>query len=143
MPARGILSAGLIALGLLLSLPGGGQAATLANGAKARGYFTHFQEVIAIVVTAPGEERFPVKPDFAMPMRSLTPAEFGSWVGGMEPAKESRFLPAGVSVYVVPRYTDSVTIEGSQAGVRAVISDPTYADGKGEGGGSGGEGGGY
>jgi len=90
----------------------------------------------------PNGTAFTVKSDLGAAGRSLTPAEFAALADAMGPAQNSRFLPAGVVVYVTPRHCKAVTIEASQSGVRAVIADPTDAGGSGGGsGGGGGDGG--
>ena len=104
-------------------------------------YSSKLKEPIAIVVK-PNGTAFTVKSDLGAPGRSLTPAEFAALTDAMEPAQNSRFLPAGVAVYVNFRHSGAVTIEASQSGVRAVVADPTDVGGSGGGsGGGGGDGG--
>jgi hypothetical protein len=121
--------------------------AALPPGHIATLYSSKSREPIAVVVTPVGAA-FAVKADFGMGIRPLTPAGFAAMAGSLEPVRDSRFLPAGIGVYVNPRQPRAVAIEGPASGVQAVIIDPVDAGGMGGssgssgGSGSGGKGGG-
>jgi len=133
---RGLIAgaAGLAAMHALARYVG---AAELRPDHEALLYTGKFQEPIALVVR-PKNLAFRVTADLLPAPWVLTPAEYRTLVGTLSPAKDSRLLPAGIEVWITPRYEHAVKVESAYSGTRLVITDPDNRDGGGGGGGGGG-----